>query len=66
MRTMCKCHGMSGSCEMKTCWNSAPPFREVGTLIKEKYESAAKVQVYDAFHSVHFILPFLFFFINLI
>ena len=44
---------MSGSCEMKTCWNSAPPFREVGTLLKEKYENAAKVQVYEALYSVH-------------
>ena len=38
---------------MKTCWNSAPPFREVGTLLKEKYENAAKVQVYEALCSVH-------------
>ena len=31
----------------------APPFREVGTLLKEKYENAAKVQVYEALCSVH-------------
>ncbi|XP_071526641.1 protein Wnt-4-like [Panulirus ornatus] len=33
----CKCHGMSGSCEMRTCWKSAPDFRRVGDLLKKKY-----------------------------
>ncbi|CAL4122941.1 unnamed protein product, partial [Meganyctiphanes norvegica] len=36
----CKCHGMSGSCEMRTCWKAAPDFRHVGDILKKKYEVA--------------------------
>ncbi|XP_069185515.1 protein Wnt-4 [Procambarus clarkii] len=36
----CKCHGMSGSCEVRTCWKAAPDFRLVGDILHEKYLSA--------------------------
>lgn len=41
----CKCHGMSGSCEMQTCWKATPDFKEVGNRLKRKYRSARKVDV---------------------
>ncbi|XP_037085380.1 protein Wnt-4a-like [Pollicipes pollicipes] len=44
MRIECKCHGVSGSCELKTCWKSMPQFREVGRRLKEKFDSATRVQ----------------------
>jgi wingless-type MMTV integration site family protein 5 len=40
----CKCHGVSGSCSMKTCWLKLPSFREVGDYIKDKYDSAIEVR----------------------
>ncbi|XP_075213148.1 protein Wnt-6-like isoform X2 [Lycorma delicatula] len=43
MRTECKCHGLSGSCTLRTCWRKMPPFREVGYRLKERFDGAAKV-----------------------
>ncbi|XP_055599273.1 protein Wnt-6 [Uranotaenia lowii] len=43
MRMECKCHGLSGSCTMKTCWMKMPPFSEVGTRLKEHFDGATKV-----------------------
>jgi len=43
MKVQCKCHGVSGSCEVKTCWRSVPSFRELGVILKEKYNGATEV-----------------------
>ncbi|XP_056633135.1 protein Wnt-10a-like [Diorhabda sublineata] len=43
MQVMCKCHGMSGSCELKTCWKSAPDYRVVGKALKDRFKSAILV-----------------------
>lgn len=44
MEVRCKCHGVSGSCELKTCWRAAPDLRTVGTALKEKYREAVMVE----------------------
>lgn len=43
LNTDCKCHGVSGSCTMKTCWHSLPHFREVGKALMRKYWKARSV-----------------------
>ncbi|XP_030387150.1 protein Wnt-2 [Scaptodrosophila lebanonensis] len=43
LRTDCKCHGVSGSCVMKTCWKSLPPFRLIGDRLMQKYHKAKTV-----------------------
>uniref|UniRef100_H2ZYH3 Protein Wnt n=2 Tax=Latimeria chalumnae TaxID=7897 RepID=H2ZYH3_LATCH len=44
MKVECKCHGVSGSCEVRTCWKVMPPFRKVGNVLKEKFDGATEVQ----------------------
>ncbi|CAH1788770.1 unnamed protein product [Owenia fusiformis] len=45
MRKECKCHGLSGTCTLKTCWRKMPIFRHVGNIIKKAFDSSAKVQI---------------------
>ena len=33
MKVECKCHGVSGSCELKTCWRSLASFRMVSRVV---------------------------------
>ncbi|WAR10005.1 WNT9A-like protein [Mya arenaria] len=43
VQTRCKCHGISGSCTVRTCWRQLATFLEVGNVLKEKYENSYKV-----------------------
>ncbi|XP_058125976.1 protein Wnt-2 [Anopheles ziemanni] len=45
LRTECKCHGVSGSCAMKTCWKSLPSFHVIGNTMMKKYRKAKLVHV---------------------
>jgi len=44
MKVECKCHGVSGSCELKTCWRSLASFRMIGAMLKEKFDGAHEVK----------------------
>lgn len=43
MRLECQCHGLSGSCTVKTCWKKLPKFSEVGAALKDRFDGAVKV-----------------------
>ncbi|XP_078382932.1 protein Wnt-8b-like [Oculina patagonica] len=47
MQRECLCHGVTGSCNFKTCWKSLAPFSVVGAVTKEMYHHAEKVTVFD-------------------
>ncbi|KHJ41422.1 wnt family protein [Trichuris suis] len=44
-RVTCKCHGVSGSCSLKTCWKQAPSIRELGEILLDRYDSAVRVKI---------------------
>ncbi|XP_066490032.1 protein Wnt-16 [Tiliqua scincoides] len=43
MSVDCRCHGVSGSCALKTCWKVMSSFEKVGSLLKEKYENSIQI-----------------------
>ncbi|KAG5854960.1 hypothetical protein ANANG_G00043610 [Anguilla anguilla] len=43
LKTTCKCHGVSGSCAVRTCWKQLSPFHDTGRLLKFRYDSAVRV-----------------------
>ncbi|XP_050438910.1 protein Wnt-1 [Adelges cooleyi] len=48
MKQECKCHGMSGSCTVKTCWMRLPNFRLIGDNLKDRFDGASRVMVGNA------------------
>ncbi|XP_052892803.1 protein Wnt-5 [Anopheles moucheti] len=44
-RIICKCHGVSGSCSLITCWQQLTSIREIGDFLREKYDEATQVKV---------------------
>ncbi|XP_072051585.1 protein Wnt-8b-like [Amphiura filiformis] len=43
MQRRCKCHGVSGSCSVQTCWDQLADFRVIGSILKKKYLDAVRV-----------------------
>ncbi|KAL3848192.1 hypothetical protein ACJMK2_019066 [Sinanodonta woodiana] len=44
LTTACKCHGVSGSCSIKTCWRALPDFESIGSILKNRYALAVEVK----------------------
>ncbi|XP_005468064.3 protein Wnt-8 [Oreochromis niloticus] len=45
MTRICRCHGMSESCSVKTCWTQLSDFRAVGNYLRIKYSHAEKLDI---------------------
>lgn len=43
LQTECKCHGVSGSCTVRTCWRTLPSFRQIGDALMKKYYKGRSV-----------------------
>ncbi|GAU87526.1 hypothetical protein RvY_00356-2 [Ramazzottius varieornatus] len=39
----CKCHGVSGSCQIRTCWKSLPTVKEISERLYRSYKRAVEV-----------------------
>ena len=47
LKTLCKCHGVSGSCATQTCWRQLGEFRATGKYLKKQYKRALRVDYND-------------------
>ncbi|XP_062852898.1 protein Wnt-6 [Trichomycterus rosablanca] len=43
IRTECKCHGLSGSCTLRSCWRKLPLFRQVGDHLMQGFHTSTRV-----------------------
>uniref|UniRef100_A0A8D0HDJ7 Protein Wnt n=1 Tax=Sphenodon punctatus TaxID=8508 RepID=A0A8D0HDJ7_SPHPU len=43
LKQECKCHGVSGSCTLRTCWLAMADFRKTGDYLWKKYSGAIQV-----------------------
>ena len=40
----CQCHGLTGSCSIKTCWKVAAPLHTIAQQLRDSYERACQVE----------------------
>eukprot|EP00794_Sanderia_malayensis_P009976 gene9976-10999_t len=45
LRPVCRCHGVTGSCVTKACWQPLPYIDEIGASLREKYKHAIEVRI---------------------
>ncbi len=45
----CKCHGVSGSCSLQTCWMAVPSFSRVAAALRRQYDHAVRID-FEAGH----------------
>ena len=42
--TQCKCHGVSGSCAVKTCYSQLTNINDIALKLKERYDASCEVK----------------------
>lgn len=57
MAVVCRCHGVSGSCQTKTCFRRLSDFKDVATLLKKKYDSIINVVSQTKGRNKHMLRP---------
>lgn len=45
MRKVCRCHGLSGSCNLKSCWWKVNDFHKIGKRLKSSFKNARKLEI---------------------
>ncbi|XP_049881340.1 protein Wnt-7b-like isoform X2 [Pectinophora gossypiella] len=53
VRRECKCHGVSGSCALRTCWRALPQFPAVARALTDKYRRARHVTSHPPAPATH-------------
>ncbi|VDN51639.1 unnamed protein product [Dracunculus medinensis] len=48
----CKCHGVSSSCNVRTCWNTLPDLIEIAFKLKEQYAFAFQILEHTTDHGL--------------
>lgn len=43
-RLLCKCHGVSGACSMRTCWRAMHDMRVISGFLRRKFDGAIPVK----------------------
>ena len=54
MKLECKCHGVSGSCTIRTCWLAMMDFKRVGAHLRNKYNGATQVSSSKTYFSAKY------------
>jgi wnt family len=49
----CKCHGVSGSCNIKTCWHALTKVQELALRLKKSYSEATQVAIHRPINKRH-------------
>lgn len=57
MSVVCRCHGVSGSCETRTCFRRLSEFKDVAALLKEKYDNIINVVSKNMGHKKQMLRP---------
>nr|XP_039251882.1 uncharacterized protein LOC120329347 [Styela clava] len=45
MRRDCRCHGITGTCALQTCWDRMPKWQDVGNRLRNHFDGAVRVQL---------------------